>query len=74
MNRPASLFEPLASLGACARCQEGVCGGRVRIEEAGGVVGSRWSSSAACGRDLSFLAGSAYREAWRRDEFERRPR
>jgi hypothetical protein len=36
MNRPTSVFEPPASLAACARCQEAYAEARKVIEDAGG--------------------------------------
>jgi hypothetical protein len=38
MNRPTSVFEPPASLGACARCQEAYAEARKVIEDAGGIA------------------------------------
>jgi hypothetical protein len=38
MNRPAGVFEPPASLAACARCQEAYAAARKVIEEAGGLA------------------------------------
>jgi hypothetical protein len=38
MNRPASVFEPPASLEACARCQEAYAEARKVIEDAGGIA------------------------------------
>jgi hypothetical protein len=39
-NRPTSVFEPPASLAACARCQEAYAEARKVIEDAGGIA--RW--------------------------------
>jgi hypothetical protein len=38
MNRPTSVFEPPASLAACARCQEAYAEARKVIEDAGGLA------------------------------------
>jgi hypothetical protein len=38
MNRPSSVFEPPASLAACARCQEAYAEARKVIEDAGGIA------------------------------------
>ena len=40
MNRPVIVFEPPASLSACARCQEEYAEARRTIEQAGGI--SKW--------------------------------
>jgi hypothetical protein len=37
VNRPTSVFEPPASLAACARCQEAYTQARKVIEDAGGL-------------------------------------
>jgi hypothetical protein len=38
MNRPAVVFEPPASLAACARCQEAYAEARSVIDQAGGIT------------------------------------
>jgi hypothetical protein len=38
MNRPPSVFEPPASLAACARCQKAYAEARKVIEDAGGIA------------------------------------
>ncbi len=38
VKRPTSVFEPPASLAACARCQEAYAEARKVIEDAGGIA------------------------------------
>ena len=38
MNRPATVFEPPASVAACAQCQEAYAEARKVIEDAGGIA------------------------------------
>jgi hypothetical protein len=38
MNRPAIVFDPPASVAACARCQAAYAEARRIIEEAGGIA------------------------------------
>jgi hypothetical protein len=42
MNRPAIVFDPPASVAACARCQAAYAEARRIIEEAGGIA--KWWS------------------------------